>query len=81
MTKKITKKPTCSCIECKCGNEKASKDERISKLLETYSETLNGLWDNVERVRGELNNFENAVTDVQNDYDMLFDDIQFILNS
>ncbi len=79
----MTKKHICNCGgNCDCTPKKEkSKEERISKLIEAHAEKVNGLWDDVEKVRDSLNAFEDAVTDIQNDFDMLFDDVQFILNS
>jgi predicted component of type VI protein secretion system len=81
-----TLKPTCECGgDCGCDRsapkKEKSKTESILKLFEAHSEKVNGLWDEAEKVRIEIANFEDAVAEIQNDYDTLYDDIKFILDS
>jgi hypothetical protein len=58
---------------------KLTKTDRILKLLEEYSNTLNLQWDNIVTLQNATNEMEDRMAEINNHYDMMYDNILEIL--
>lgn len=56
-----------------------SKATRIDKLLIGYAVKVEDLWDKIQLLHKGVIAIENKLSDIQNDYDMLYDNIKTIL--